>query len=67
MKKKIFLLTLGAFLCTPFIKVNAKTAAQYVIDLSKTDTVNIATDDPDHNPRYIGANPDNYVEFNGET
>lgn len=67
MKKKSLLLFIGVFLFTPFINVNAKTAAQYIIDLSKTDTVNIATDDPDHNPRYIGSNPDNYVEFNGET
>ena len=26
----------------------------------------IATDDPDNNARYIGANPNNYVLFNGE-
>ena len=26
----------------------------------------IATDDPDNNARYIGANPSNYVSFNGE-
>ena len=26
----------------------------------------IATDDPDSNARYIGANPNNYVSFNGE-
>ena len=26
----------------------------------------IATDDPDNNARYIGANPNNYVSFNGE-
>ena len=29
-----------------------------------TDTTQIATDDPDSNIRYIGANPNNYVYFN---
>ena len=29
-----------------------------------TDTTQIATDDPDNNIRYIGANPNNYVYFN---
>ena len=66
MKKKLFLLTLSAFLLTPFASVSAKSAAQYITDLSATDTVNMATDDPDHNPRYIGANPNNYVLFNNE-
>ena len=37
-----------------------------VTNLAKTDTINLATDDPDHNPRYIGKAPDNYVSFNGE-
>ena len=32
--------------------------------MSKTDTVNLATDDADNNVRYIGANPSNYVYFN---
>mgnify|MGYP004581653205 FL=1 len=35
-----------------------------VADLSATDTTNFATDDPDNNIRYIGANPNNYVYFN---
>ena len=38
--------------------------ANRVTSLSKTDTVNLATDDPDNNVRYIGANPGNYVYFN---
>ena len=29
-----------------------------------TDTTQVATDDPDNNIRYIGANPNNYVYFN---
>ena len=36
----------------------------HITALSTTDTTNIATDDPDNNIRYIGANPDNYVYFN---
>lgn len=36
-------------------------------NLAKSDTNNVATDDTaDKNVRYIGKNPDNYVEFNGE-
>ena len=35
-----------------------------ITNLSKTDTVNLATDDADNNVRYIGANPNNYVYFN---
>ena len=40
------------------------TFADKITDLAKTDTTNIATDDPDKNVRYIGANPNNYVYFN---
>ena len=35
-----------------------------VTTLAATDTVNFASDDPDNNIRYIGANPNNYVYFN---
>ena len=35
-----------------------------ITDLAKTDTVNLATDDPGNNVRYIGADPSNYVYFN---
>ena len=35
-----------------------------VADLAATDTTNFATDDPDNNIRYIGANPNNYIYFN---
>ncbi len=39
----------------------------YLIDLAKTDTTNLAYDDTaDKNLRYIGSNPNNYVSFNGE-
>ena len=37
---------------------------QKITDLAKADTVNLATDDPDNNVRYIGKNPSNYVYFN---
>ena len=40
------------------------TLVEKVTELSSTDTVNFASDDPDNNIRYIGANPDNYVYFN---
>ena len=36
----------------------------YIANLATKDTVNLATDDPDNNIRYIGANPSNYVYFN---
>ena len=35
-----------------------------ITDLAKTDTVNLAIDDPDNNVRYIGKDPSNYVYFN---
>ena len=38
--------------------------ADKIIELSQSDTVNFANDDPDGNIRYIGTNPDNYVYFN---
>ena len=38
--------------------------ANHVTSLSKTDTVNLASDDADNNIRYIGADPSNYVYFN---
>ena len=41
---------------TPLVEV--------VTTLATTDTTNFATDDPDNNIRYIGANPNNYVYFN---
>ena len=40
------------------------TLAEKVTALATTDTTNFATDDPDNNIRYIGANPNNYVYFN---
>ena len=35
-----------------------------IVQLAHSDTVNLATDDPDNNIRYIGADPSNYVYFN---
>ncbi len=39
-------------------------ASTTISNLAKNDTVNFASDDPDNNVRYIGANPNNYVYFN---
>ena len=38
--------------------------SEKITELAQSDTVNFASDDPDSNIRYIGANPDNYVYFN---
>ena len=38
--------------------------SQSIAELAATDTTNFASDDPDSNIRYIGANPNNYVYFN---
>ncbi len=38
--------------------------ADQIIELAAKDTTNFATNDPDNNIRYIGANPNNYVYFN---
>ena len=35
-----------------------------ITELAQSDTVNLVSDDPDNNIRYIGANPNNYVYFN---
>ena len=36
----------------------------YIANLAKNDTVNLATDDANNNVRYIGKDPSNYVYFN---
>ena len=68
--KKGFRLSYGILLSllvlVPFKDVKAISAAQYIKDLAETDTVNMVADDPGHNVRYIGSNPNNYVEFNNE-
>ena len=38
--------------------------SQSIAELAATDTTNFASDDPDSNIRYIGADPSNYVYFN---
>ena len=49
------------------IKLINENMITYVTNLAKTDTTNLAYDDTtDKNLRYIGPNPNNYVEFNGE-
>ena len=44
--------------------IKPPTVAEKITELAQSDTVNFASDDPDNNIRYIGANPDNYVYFN---
>ena len=63
MKKKLLLIMA---LLLPFTVGNAKSFADKITELSTTDTVNFRSDDPDQNLRYVGANPNNYVTFNGE-
>jgi hypothetical protein len=42
--------------------------ARYIIDLSRADTTNLVYDDEtvDHNTRYIGADPNNYLCFDND-
>ena len=49
--------------CSVFFIIKP-TSAKQIETLARTDTTNFATDDPDNNIRYIGANPNNYVYFN---
>ena len=49
--------------CGVYFKKLVKLTEQ-VTTLASTDTTNFATDDPDNNIRYIGADPNNYVYFN---
>ena len=44
--------------------INAKLLTDKITDLSIANTTNFATNDPDNNIRYIGADPSNYVYFN---
>ena len=41
-----------------------KIMSEKIAELAMTDTINLASDDPGNNVRYIGANPSNYVYFN---
>ncbi|HCY44549.1 MAG TPA: hypothetical protein DHU33_03895 [Firmicutes bacterium] len=50
--------------CSVFFIVKPVSVIEKITTLAKTDTTNFATDDPDNNIRYIGANPNNYVYFN---
>ena len=49
--------------CNLYFKT-LENAVTKITNLASIDTVNMATDDPDNNIRYIGANPNNYVYFN---
>ena len=48
--------------CSVYFK--QATIVEQIITLASTDITNFATDDPDNNIRYIGAEPNNYVYFN---
>ena len=50
--------------CSVFFIVKPVSVTEKITTLAITDTINFATDDPDNNIRYIGANPNNYVYFN---
>ena len=50
--------------CNIYFVVKPLSAAEKITTLATTDTTNFATDDPDNNIRYIGADPSNYVYFN---
>ena len=50
--------------CSVFFIVKPVSVTEKITTLATTDTTNFATDDPDNNIRYIGANPDNYIYFN---
>jgi len=50
--------------CSVFFIVKPVSVIEKITTLATTDTTNFATDDPDNNIRYIGANPNNYVYFN---
>ena len=42
-------------------------AAKYIEDtLTSGTSTSLAAEDPEGNPRYVGYDPDNYVEYNGE-
>ena len=50
--------------CSVYFIVKPLSVTEKITTLATTDTTNFATDDPDNNIRYIGANPNNYVYFN---
>ena len=50
--------------CSVFFIVKPVSVIEKITTLATTDTTNFATDDPNNNIRYIGANPSNYVYFN---
>ena len=50
--------------CSVFFIVKPVSVTEEITTLASSNTTNFATDDPDNNIRYIGANPNNYVYFN---
>ena len=57
-------LTKGKTKCSLYFKEYESNATDYIIDLAKTDTANLITDDTkDANIRYVGATPNNYIDI----
>ena len=50
--------------CSVYFIAPSVPIVEKITTLAATDTTNFATDDPDNNIRYIGANSNNYVYFN---
>src|SRR5574344_2618516 len=66
MKRKILFILICNLLLISQVHAGT-TATDYIKKLAETDTTNLDYDGTtDNNLTYIGANPNNYVSFNGE-
>ncbi|HIQ94538.1 TPA: hypothetical protein IAB29_05360 [Candidatus Ventrenecus stercoripullorum] len=52
--------------CTMYFKVDYPLATDHIISLAKDSSELVYDETSDNNLRYIGADPSNYVSFNGE-
>ena len=52
--------------CTMYFKVDYPIATDYIISLADSSSELVYDETVDNNLRYIGANPNNYLAFNGE-
>ena len=48
------------------VEVTSSTGADYIESLLESNPETMNNDDPNHNVRYMGADPNNYVNFNNE-
>ena len=62
----IFLISVFTFTLTNNVFAEETYDPETRIRALNTIGTSIADDDPDHNLRFIGANPNNYVSFNGQ-